>query len=245
MLILSTLVYADDYAERVKSLKKSQAEMDRKMASYPGMSGFHQGESSGVFPTEKKVKPLFQVHNSASRLMGANGNLFFGTTVNRLVVSGEASPVLIQLKEGQGAFSGLRLIANSTQSSTPGRLNIEVQRVQFRSGKTLPIQAMILDRDGARGVEAQVISQKALAIAGALATSFISGIAAADQTVSSNAFGFETTQRSPRNSLLNGLAQTAADQSKNFINDATTEKPVLILEVGTAVTVFLQEEVRF
>jgi len=90
-----------------------------------------------------------------------------------------------------------------------------------------------------------VLSQKALSVAGAIASSFVSGLAASQQSVTSNAFGFESTQRSPRNTILGGLAQTAADQSKRLIDEATSEKPVLIVEPNTSVTIMFQEEVRF
>ncbi len=243
MLVFARPVLADDYAARLDKLKKSQNDLSQMIAPYKAISGFRENAALGM--SEDKPKSIFQMHNSPSRLQAPIGKLLFGRTINRLVVGGESSPTIIQLKSDQGSFSELRVLASATQSSTPGRLGIQVQKVVFRSGEARLIQGVVLDEVGAQGVEAQVISQKALSIAGALGSSFISGLAASQQTVSANAFGFETTQPGTRNSILGGLAQTAADQSKRFIDDATNEKPVLILEAGTPVTVFLQEEVRF
>ena len=75
-----------------------------------------------------------------------------------------------------------------------------------------------------------------------MASSFVSGIAASQQTQAPTAFGFSQTERNGRNALLQGLSQTAADQSKRLIEDVTAEKPVLVVEAGTAVSVYLDCE---
>ena len=89
------------------------------------------------------------------------------------------------------------------------------------------------------------LQSKAWAIAGAMAGSFISGLASAQQTQSVSAFGFTQAQPTGRNALLQGVAQTAADQSRRFVEDSTAEKPVLVVEPGAEVSVLIQEEVRF
>lgn len=243
LLIIGCRAVADDFSASVRTLQEQQGELAKMIMPYKSLPGLKGGSALGS--TDEKPKSILTLHNSATRLQAPIGKLLFGKTVNRLVVGTESSPVLVELKDQQGGFSGLRIMGTATQSSTPGRLNIQAQRVVFRSGSSQLVQGMILDQEGAQGIGAQVLSQKALTIAGALGSSFISGLAAAEQSTSTNAFGFETTQRSARNSLLGGLAQTAADQSKRFIEEATSEKPVLILDAGTQVTVLLQEEVRF
>ncbi len=243
-LIPSTNSRADDYSASVDALKRNQAELNQMISPYKTLAGFKSPEIlSGS--SDREAPPVIKVHSSMSRLQAPAGKLLFGKTINRLVVGGEASPAIIQLRSNQGPFSDLRILAQASQSSTPGRLGITVQKVIFRSGSAQPLQGMVLDQQGASGVEAQVLSQKALSIAGALGSSFISGLAASQQSMTSNAFGFESPTRNTRNSILGGLAQTAADQSKRFIEEATEERPIMILEAGTQVTVFLQEEVRF
>jgi NADH:ubiquinone oxidoreductase subunit D len=98
---------------------------------------------------------------------------------------------------------------------------------------------------GAYGLEAKVFSSKALMLAGAIAGSFISGFAAAQQTQTTTAIGFQQTQPSMRNGILQGVAQTTADQSKRMIDEATAEKPVLVVEAGESVVAFFDEEVRY
>ena len=53
------------------------------------------------------------------------------------------------------------------------------------------------------------------------------------------------TQPGNRNGVLQGVAQTAADQSKRLIDDATKEKPILVVEPETKISLYLDEEVRF
>ena len=92
---------------------------------------------------------------------------------------------------------------------------------------------------------AEVFSSKAWAVAGAMASSLISGFTAAQETTNMTAFGFSQTQPGTRNGVLQGLSQTAADQSKQLIDSATKEKPILVLESGARVSLYLDEEVRF
>jgi len=236
---------ADDFQSKVETLKKSQASLDQLMMPFRASTGVAGSNSSDHEQNDDRKSPILQFHNPTTQLQAQTGKLLFGKLVNRLVVGGERNPAIIEIKSGQGLFSGIRAIGYATQSSTPGRLSIEVQKVVFKSGLAKPINGVALDQDGALGVEAQVISQKALSVAGAIASSFVSGLAASQQSVTSNAFGFESTQRSPRNAILGGLAQTAADQSKRLIDEATSEKPVLILEPNTEITIMIQDEVRF
>ena len=65
-----------------------------------------------------------------------------------------------------------------------------VEVIVFRSGKVAAIKGTVLDEAGAYGLKAQVLTSKALMVAGSIAGSFISGYAASQQTTSQNAFGF-------------------------------------------------------
>jgi hypothetical protein len=165
--------------------------------------------------------------------------------VTRLVVGADGAPALVELDQGQGAFSSMRVMGMARQSGTAGRLSLEFQRLLFRTGRAISILGVGLDSEGSYGLVAQVFSQKAWAVAGAMASSFVSGLAASQQSQTVNAFGFSQAQPTGRNALLQGVAQTAADQSKRMIEEATAEKPVLVVEEKTSVTILIQEEVRF
>ena len=130
------------------------------------------------------------------------------------------------------------------QGANPERVQVDLARLILRSGKSIAVSAMALDSDGASGLQAAVFSSKVWAETGALAGSFISGLASASQTQTTNALGFATTQTTGRNALLQGVAQTAADSSKRLIDEATKEKPVLVVDPGVAVTIFFNDEVR-
>lgn len=72
-----------------------------------------------------------------------------------------------------------------------------------------------------------------------------SGLAAGQQSQVVGPMGFSQVEPTGRNGVLQGVAQTAAEQSKRLIDDATAEKPVLVVKSGAAVTVWVQEEVRW
>jgi type IV secretory pathway VirB10-like protein len=134
-------------------------------------------------------------------------------------------------------------MGKARQSSTPGRINLDFDRLLLKNGKAVTLQAVGLDESGALGLTADVFSSKALMLAGSMAGSFLSGYSAGKQTTSTNAFGFSQSQPTGRNSLLQGVAQAAADQSKRLIDEATEEKPVLVVNPGANVSILFKEGV--
>ena len=247
MLFVPIFALAMDEAEfsaaRLR-LNENQKKTDVLLKRAGVTTGFFT-DSPNSDSQEKKLQPLFRLHNDLKRSRLAVGQLLFGTVVNRLVVGAEGSPVLVQLDDEQGALSSMRLLGVARQSGTPGRLSIEFQSLLTKSGKAIKLQAAGLDSEGSFGLIAQVFSQKAWAVAGAMASSFVSGLAASQQTQASNAFGFSQTEVTGHNAILQGVAQTAADQSKRLIEEATSEKPILLVEEHSTVTILIQEEVRF
>lgn len=246
--VTSYAMTEQDYRTKAELLKRSQAQSEVLIRNLRSRTGWIDPlASSGISEPKEgddKTTPLFRVHGSLSNSFMGAGKLLYGSLMNRLVVGSDGAPVLIELDEGQGSFSRLRLMGTARPAGTAGRLAIEVNRLLLR-GRSVALQATALDPAGSFGIEAQVFSGKALAVIGAMASSFISGLAASQQTQEINAFGFQQTQSTGRNALLQGVAQTAADQSKRLIDEATAEKPILVVESQTPVVVLVQEEVRF
>jgi hypothetical protein len=234
-----------DFQLRTERLKKQQAQTDQLLSQVKARAGIF--DEAGIAPgkADEPVQPLFKIHAEASTRTIPAGKLIFGELVNRLVVGSDSSPTLIQLDEAQGSLSELRIMGTARQSGTAGRISIEVSRLVLRNGSSLALKASTLDASGGFGLEAQVFSSKALAVGGALASSFISGLAAGSQTQMTSPFGVVQTEATGRNAILQGVAQTAADQSKRFIEEATSEKPILVVEPGTPVSILVDEEVRF
>lgn len=189
---------------------------------------------------------MLRLHEALKLAELSPGALLFGRTVNRLVVGGEAAPVILELDAASkpGFVASARVIGRARQAAADGRISLDLERLVLPNGTSIAIEAVGLDEDGALGVAAEVFSSRALMAAGALASSFVSGYAASQQTQSLNDFGFSQTNRTGRNSLLQGVAQTAADQAKRFIDRETEDKPVLVLNAGAEVTVFINKEVR-
>jgi hypothetical protein len=235
-----------DFLERAKRLRSQQALTDQLVTQIKAQAGVnYQMGGSAPQRTENAMQPLFKVHAEVSQQKIPAGKMLFGQTFNRLVVGADGSPSLIELDEAQGSLSRLRVMGVARQSGTQGRVAIAVTRLLLRTGTSVPVQATTLDASGGFGLEAQVFSSKAAAIGGALASSFVSGLAAGSQSQVTGPFGFAQTETTGRNAVLQGVAQTAADQSKRFIEEATKEKPILVVEPGTPVTLLFDEEVRF
>ncbi len=240
-LFSSDLAHAD-YAQDLDRIKRRSETINRelKKLGYGTPSAPANGTAEEKGPTR-----LFVVHDSVQRLQITTGTVLEATTETRLVVGTELAPAVVVLAENQGSLSGLRVLGRARAASIQGRVQIEFDRAVLRSGKVQPIKALALDIAGASGLEAEVFSGKALAIAGALGSSFISGLAASQQSVTTSAFGLNQVQPGGRNAILQGVAQAAADQSKRFVDEATQEKPVLVVEPATSLNVYFDEEVRF
>mgnify|MGYP002363743348 CR=1 FL=1 len=242
-LSILSVFAAQDFVAETRRLQETSNLIDSKMRS---MGFFIGSKEASPASDEKPVqRKIITVYSDGSALRAHTGRLLNAQTTNRLVVGPEGSPTIITIDNDQGLFSGLKVLGLAKQASTEGRLYIDFERLVFRSGKVQPIKGTALDESGAYGLKAQVLSSKALMVAGSIAGSFISGYAASQQTVSQNAFGFSQTQPGNRNGVLQGVAQTAADQSKRLIEDATKEKPILVVEPETKVSLYLDEEVRF
>jgi len=251
----STSSGPDSYQSATRRISERNSQIDKVLSRYRSRLGLphetgkpHSSFDSLVEEPESdsshKRPSLIQVHQPWVRTFIPSGKLLYGQTLHRLVVSGEPAPCLVILDQDQGALSGVRLQGLATPSPTQGRLSIALSKVLFPS-KAMPLSAVALDSDGALGLPAEVFSQKAWMVAGAMAGSFLSGLASAQTSFSSNALGLVQPNLTPRNAILQGVAQTGADQSKRLIEEATSEKPVLVLEAGKPITVFVNEEVSW
>lgn len=230
-----------DFASRVARIRSRQGEIDSALRGLGVKAGPVPNDRAEI---QKERGVLLVQHGSLRATRVPAGQLWFGKLRNRLVVGADGSPALIDLDDRQGFASKLRATGVARQSGTHGRVSIEIQRLLLRTGKAVALNATALDAVGGYGLEAEVVSQKLFALGGAMASSFVTGAALSQQTQSVNAMGFSQTQPTGRNAILQGLAQTAADQSKRFIDEYTQEKPVLVVEAGTELVVLVQEEVR-
>jgi len=245
---------SESYESATRRIAERNSQIEKSLKAYRTRLGLpavdeadtasSHSESHSHAQSDQAKTPLIQIHNPWVTAQLRSGRLLFGKTLQRLVVSSEPAPCLLELDSDQGPLSGVRVQGVARPSSTEGRMQMELSRILF-SAKTVGFSGVALDERGALGVPAEVFSQKAWMVAGAMAGSFLSGLASAQTTYSTGAFGLAQPNVSPRNSILGGLAQTGADQSKRLIEEATSEKPILVVEAGTSVVVFVNEEVTF
>jgi hypothetical protein len=240
--LCSNFAVADDFDQSLASVKKVTRNLDlklKKLGIRPvGEADKDQGSSN------KESDSFIQVYSSERPIVKAAGDYAYGKLETRLVVSTEQVPVVVRLNPNQGVLSGLKVLGSARPGSVESRIDIDLTRLVLRSGAVRPIQAVGLDKQGAKGIDADVVSSKALAVAGALAGSFVSGLALGSQTQETNGLGFSQTKPTGRNAILQGVAQTAADQSKRVLEESTKEKPILIAEPGETVVIYFSEEWR-
>lgn len=237
-----------EFQLRSQELGLQQKKADALMKRLGVTSGLGQPRIGITSPnpddSESVSKPLFRNHSELSERLIPAGKLLYGRTLNRLIVGPEGSPVIVTLDREQGSLSQLRVLGTAKQSSAEGRVTLELNRLALKNGKIIPILGVGLDQSGAYGIESEIFSGKAIAVGGAMASSFISGFAASQQSQNVNGLGFSTTQPNGRNALLQGVAQTAADQAKRLIEDSSKEKPILLIDSSTQIAILIQEEVR-
>ena len=241
--LASVCANADDFGQQLSDIQKQSV----RIRSHLGRLGIRSNEDEPLAnygERSKKPTQLFEVHGDAKARQASEGQVVFGHLVNRLVVSSEPHPTLIKLDSNQGIFSGLTIKGSAHQGANPDRVQIELGKLILRSGRAVQISGQVLDSDGALGIKADVLSAKMWAESGALAGSFVSGVASASQSQTINGLGFASVTPTGRNALLGGVAQSAADGSKRLLEEATKEKPVLIVEPGGSISVMFSEELR-
>ncbi len=245
LVLFSIETRADDFDASLKNVQTLSRRLDRRLSRL-GLSPQIEAEENdtNLYGTSRKTQPLLVVHDSQGAIKIALGSYLFGRLETRLVVGGEPVPCIVKL-EGDGSLSSQRIMGLARSGGTEGRVQIDFHSLLLSGGKSLKITSTALDKNGAYGIEAEVFSKKALAVAGSLAGSFVSGLALGSQTEETSAFGLSRTKVTPRNALLQGLAETGASESKRLIEESTKERPILVVEAGTEVTIFFSEELRF
>lgn len=233
----------DSFSLRTRRLRLLESQTDKEISKL----GFTDPADTDVPNVETKLEVLLTNFSSEKKIQVQLGSFLYGRTIQKLVVGPEGAPTIIELNSNEGILGNFRVNCKARHSATPERVQIECTHLVAPSGKTFQTKAVVTDKNGSLGLKAQVLSQKGLLVAGAIGTGFLSGTAAAlqpDQYSQSQSLGFQKAP-SARNLILQGVAQSSLDQSKRLIEQATNEKPILILNPQTPVALYFEEEVRF
>ncbi|MCM0604481.1 MAG: TrbI/VirB10 family protein [Xanthomonadaceae bacterium] len=242
IFILHFSSFSDQTDNRIQHLRTNQKNIESMMSKM----GLEVERSESGELTRKNIAPtLFVKHADSDRLRIPMGTVLYGSILQELIIGGDPTPVFIFLNSNQNQYSGLK-ITGLARASSSGRIHFEFNKLHFNGGRTASVQAQALDNQGALGLEpSQILSAKALSLVGSMAGSFVSGYAASQQSQVVSPIGINQNQITPRNSILQGVAQSAADQSKRLIDEAIEEKPVFILKPGADVSIYFTEEVRY
>ncbi len=218
----SWAVVDKSYMDGLKRLESSQRRADVLLRSL-GIQG-HERQGPDRSKTKGESGSGDQSAPRLAPLRIPSGKLLFAKTIHEIWVSSEEAPAIVQLDIGQGVLSGLRLSGIARRSGAKGRISIDLRSLHFRSGRTLTIRGQALDAKGALGLAARSSEADGLVVAAAVATSF------ATQAADSVSGPFQ------------GAAKTAIDRARHRTEESES---VLVVPFGAAVTVFIQEEVRW
>jgi hypothetical protein len=232
-ILFSQTAFADSYSDGLSRLDSIQKET-KSLLSRAGIV-FGSGTKSGGH--EPKENRFFRVHSLPSTTFIPEGGLAFGKNQLRLLVGSEKSPVSLtfSLENKYPMLFGAKALGFASQNR--GRVFAEVDRLVLRSGRVVPVSAVMLDSAGSLGVRGQNENSKTLEIAGGVGLGLL-----ASPEEKSSAFGF---MDEARKSATERIKSSLVKESRDYLREQFKESAVIRLDENSDVTILFNEEVRF
>lgn len=171
------------------------------------------------------------------------GTVFRGTLLNSIVSTNLESPLLVEVKEGQGLPSGSKFSCVGVTKykrivAACNRLIIPDESQEFK------VQVSLLNRDGSSGLKADYYyTGKEEFVAASVATSFAKGMIEIQTQRLATPFG-ELTANTSKNRILNGTLN-ATDNINSLMKSEMQEKePKVYVEAGKEVLVYFHERFK-
>jgi len=172
-----------------------------------------------------------------------------GTYLSATLISGASNgPVKAKLDEplkvnGERIY-GSDSVLLGVGKSTDERLIIHFNKLVTKDGETHDISAHAMDWDDKIvGLKGSKIGDYSLKLAASLGLNFLSGASdiLQDRDVVS---GVVMTNPNLKNALLNGVKKTALDESKEVLESAKSEIPIIEVSAGTKLFVLFEGDTR-
>jgi type IV secretion system protein VirB10 len=139
---------------------------------------------------------------------------------------------------------GTKLIGTAAAGKTRNRLLVRFNRVIFKDGRSLPINAIALAPDGTVGIPGQLVGNVLLDTLGPTLLEAAANVARVlqDRTTNQNSFGFvnQTIDASLKNAGLEAVASITDRIQALIEQDLEENKPFVFLPAGTRFRVRLQ-----
>jgi len=232
LFLMPNISFSSTFSDGVENMKKL-----RERAEHLLLRGGFTLQENIKNQTENSPKNILQVHNYPQDFFIPAGALTYGKNHFRLLVGSEPSPAQIIFSNSNKYqfLCGLKLLGIATQNKD--RIFMEFDRLILRSGKTIPIKATLLDIYGSLGVKGKKQNSKLLEVAGEAAL----GILDNSKNEQEN-FGF--AQKESSKSTKDRIKISLLQESKDYLQEELKEKPVLLLEEETPVTILFKEELQ-
>jgi type IV secretory pathway VirB10-like protein len=191
---------------------------------------------------------------------GANGNdpgaqipmgsVIRAQLINTIFSANTVSPVIaVTLQEtatpdGFAIPQGTKILGSASFDDQSRRIQIQFQTLIYEDGSQHTFQGMAVMPDGSAGLSGDYHSGEGKRQLGEFFGNFVGGLADGmkDRSASGGFYGGSIEPGSIKNGLLNGVAISASDESKNIATDMGNEKPSMTIQGGFQFLIFLQKE---
>ena len=188
---------------------------------------------------------------------GANGSnpesalpTGFGIPVRLVnsIQSGESStPVIAEVTEDINSRSeltipkGTRVIGQASVDDSARRIQVHFQTLVYPEGEQHSVQGLALMPDGSAGLVGDYHSGSGTRQLGRFLGTFVGGMAEGMTERQSAGLMGSYEVGSVRNGLLNGVSQSAQDQTRAITDDLSNTKPTMTLPSGQSFILYLEK----
>lgn len=184
---------------------------------------------------QKRSKPL--IWEREEKIL--TGKVYRGILLNSIVSTNLASPVLVQVRPGQGLEAGTKFACEGVSQNR--RIHTKCQKM-IVDNREVQVSAQLLNTDGTAGLVGEIKDGKEDMVLAALASNFSQGMLSAAQSRVSSPYGTQLDS-TLKNQLMQGLINSGETASDIFLEEMRGITPVVTVQAGEEVLVYFQEEV--
>ena len=243
---VGVLVFMVVFYQGYVSFAEASAEEDRLAAEKRTKADQVIKKSTQKRIAKVEVYNTQLIDNSGALSGVSQGSLILAKTINKIVSSNSASPVLLEVTEDFQDGSGDTAIESG--SKFYGKLSsVEADRVYINIGlikvgsKSFQVSGDVLSVDGSAGIAGKVNSGKTKVVAGAGVSTFIAGLGAGLMESSTGPWGTTVSGGSLKNGIYNGISQTANHAADIYTEDMKSAVDEITVPSGTHVVILINE----
>jgi len=213
--------------------------------SFPSRNSALRGGSSRSYSASQIVK---KGAGSVSVDGLPMGSTFAVKLVNTVLSSDNEAPVIAEVtddvmpKDSLVIPRGTRAIGQASFDETAQRLKVRFHTLVYPEGDQHSLSALGLLPDGSSGLLGDYHSGAFKKQAGRFIGDFVSGLASGMIQQNEAPLGMPYNPGSLKNGLLNGVANSASDQARQYSDDMATTHGYLEVPSGSVFLIYLEKE---